>query len=44
MGGSVGSDHIHDWEPSLHHPEGRPTRQPGRSPTKLDYDDFNIDS
>lgn len=38
------SDHIHDWEPNPYHPEGRPTRQKGRSPTKQDYDDFNIDS
>ncbi len=36
------NDHIHDWKHNPHHPEGKPTRQEGRIPTKLDHDDFNL--
>ncbi len=33
-------DHIHDYLPNPYHPEGRPTRQPGRPPEPGEMDDF----
>jgi RHS repeat-associated protein len=33
-------DHIHDHKPNPHHPNGQPTREPGRAPTAQDYKDF----
>jgi len=34
-------DHVHEWKPNPNHPEGRPTRQPGRPPSAEDKVDFN---
>ncbi len=33
-------DHVHDHIPNPHHPEGRPTRQPGRAPTPEERERF----
>ncbi|WP_375745993.1 FG-GAP-like repeat-containing protein [Corallococcus interemptor] len=35
-------DHVHDYEPNPHHPDGRPNRMPGRAPTPADYSDFGF--
>lgn len=30
-------DHVHDYKPNTYHPEGKPTRQPGRAPKNNEY-------
>ena len=34
-------DHVHDHDPNPYHPDGKPTRQPGRAPTPKDEKDFS---
>lgn len=36
-------DHIHDYVPNPHHPEGRPTRQPARRPRPGERGEFGLD-
>ncbi|MCE3297029.1 MAG: hypothetical protein K0R65_2743 [Crocinitomicaceae bacterium] len=30
-------DHVHDYKPNPHHPDGKPNRMPGRSPKKNEF-------
>lgn len=35
-------DHIHDYKPNPHHPDGRPTRMPGREPRNQDLYELEL--